>query len=55
MAIKAGLVGPKVNPKGVADGYQVNIPELLFFYTDGGTHLDIGQLMIIWAKAKLRN
>ena len=25
-AIDVGLVGPKVNPKGVADGYTVNIP-----------------------------
>ncbi len=28
MAVMVGLVGPKVNPKGEADGYQVNIPEL---------------------------
>ena len=28
MAVKAGLVGPKAKPKGVVDGYQVNIPEL---------------------------
>ena len=24
--IGVGLVGPKARPKGVADGYQVNIP-----------------------------
>ena len=27
-AIGVGLVGPKVRPKGVADGQQVNIPVL---------------------------
>ena len=26
MAVMVGLVGPKVRPKGVADGQQVNIP-----------------------------
>jgi hypothetical protein len=26
--ICSGLVGPKSRPKGVDDGYQVNIPEL---------------------------
>ncbi len=31
-----GLVGPKVNPKGVADGHEVNIPQLLSFF-EGGT------------------
>lgn len=29
MFIIQGLVGPKPRPKGVGDGYQVNIPELL--------------------------
>ena len=28
MSISVGLVGPKVRPKGVADGQQVNIPAL---------------------------
>ena len=33
-----GQSGPKVRPKGVADGYPVNIPELLCpRYHDGGT------------------
>ena len=27
--IRPGLAGPKTRPKGVVDGYQVNIPELL--------------------------
>ena len=27
-SVVVGLVGPKVQPKGGADGYQVNIPEL---------------------------
>jgi hypothetical protein len=27
-SVVAGLVGPKVYPKGEADGYLVNIPEL---------------------------
>jgi hypothetical protein len=26
--VRPGLVGPKVRPKGVADGQQVNIPVL---------------------------
>ena len=26
MSVKVGLVGPKVYPKGEADGYTVNIP-----------------------------
>ena len=26
MAVNHGLVGPKVRPKGVTDGQQVNIP-----------------------------
>ena len=39
----AGLVGPKAQPKGVADGYQVNIPELCFIRLyDVGTHRDNG-------------
>ena len=29
MAVNGGLVDPKVRPKGVADGWQVNIPALL--------------------------
>ena len=29
MAISQGLGGPKVNPKGVAEGQPVNIPALL--------------------------
>ena len=33
-----GQYGPKVRPKGVADGYPVNIPELpISRYHDGGT------------------
>ncbi|OHB19698.1 MAG: hypothetical protein A2666_04145 [Parcubacteria group bacterium RIFCSPHIGHO2_01_FULL_47_10b] len=31
MAIIHGLVGPKVNPNGVADGQQVNIPAPLVY------------------------
>ena len=27
-SVGIGLVGPKENPKGESDGYQVNIPEL---------------------------
>ena len=29
--IDLGLVGPKVRPKGVADGQQVNIPVQYYF------------------------
>ena len=29
MAVNGGLVDPKVRPKGVIDGQQVNIPALL--------------------------
>ena len=33
-----GQSGPNARPKGVADGYPVNIPELpTFRYHDGGT------------------
>ncbi len=31
-SVEIGLVGPKVYPKGEADGYQVNIPELRMFF-----------------------
>ena len=38
MSVSGGLVGPKVRPKGVADGLQVNIPALPYYrLTDGGT------------------
>ena len=30
--IVPGLVGPKLNPKGVGDGQQVNIPVLLEYH-----------------------
>ena len=30
MAVNGGLVDPKVRPKGVADGQQVNIPALFY-------------------------
>ena len=29
MSVIGGLAGPKVRPKGVADGQQVNIPALM--------------------------
>jgi len=32
MVFNQGLGGPKVNPKGVADGQLVNIPTLLCFF-----------------------
>ncbi len=32
MAIIPGLVGPKARLKGVVDGHQVNIPELLHVF-----------------------
>ena len=32
MVFNQGLGGPKVNPKGVADGLLVNIPTLLYFF-----------------------
>ena len=32
MVFNQGLGGPKVNPKGVADGQLVNIPTLLDFF-----------------------
>ena len=32
MVFNQGLGGPKVNPKGVADGQLVNIPTLLYFF-----------------------
>ena len=48
MAVNGGLVGPKVRPKGVADGQQVNIPALLQNrFTNGGTEFDkLGSLWI---------
>ena len=42
-----GLVGPKVRPKGVADGQQVNIPVLPDSrLSDGGTQE--GRLAVCW-------
>ena len=38
--IVPGLVGPKVRPKGVVDGQQVNIPALVYGF-DGVTYLCI--------------
>jgi len=32
MVFNQGLGGPKVNPKGVADGQWVNIPTPLYFF-----------------------
>ena len=32
MVFNQGLGGPKVNPKGVADGQQINISALLYFF-----------------------
>ena len=32
MVFNQGLGGPKVNPKGVADGQLVNIPTLLYLF-----------------------
>ena len=32
MVFNQGLGGPKVNPKGVADGQLVNIPTLFYFF-----------------------
>jgi len=40
--IVPGLVGPKTRPKGVADGQQVNIPALPYFF-DGVTHGSTGR------------
>ena len=34
MSISQGLGGPKTNPKGVVDGQPVNIPALLYFFTE---------------------
>lgn len=31
MSVNHGLVGPKLRPKGVSEGQQVNIPVLLKF------------------------
>lgn len=54
MAVNGGLVGPKVRPKGVADGQQVNIPALFYDrYYDGGTEPDrLGFLWIGVQKAR---
>lgn len=54
MAVNGGLVGPKVRPKGVADGQQVNIPALFYDrYYDGGTEPErLGFLRIGVQKAK---
>ena len=39
--VRPGLVGPKLRPKGVGDGQQVNIPVLhIFRYQDGVTEED---------------
>ena len=35
MVINQGLGGPKVNPKGVADGQPVNIPALRYIILKG--------------------
>ena len=32
MVFNQGLGGPKVNPKGVADGQQINISALLYLF-----------------------
>ena len=32
MVFNQGLGGPKVNPKGVADGQSINISTLLYFF-----------------------
>ena len=41
--VRPGLVGPKVRPKGVIDGQQVNIPVLgNYCLTEGVTEKDIG-------------
>lgn len=36
MAVIHGLVGPKIRPKGVIDGQQVNIPVPLIFVMEIG-------------------
>ena len=39
--VRPGLVGPKVRPKGVVDGQQVNIPVLpIYCLNDEGTQRD---------------
>ena len=37
--IEAGLVGPKMRPKGVVDGKQVNIPALIDISMEGRREL----------------
>ena len=51
MLINLGLVGPKVRPKGVADGQQVNIPVHSNFRpsnSGGNSFLTIEGFDLIW-------
>jgi hypothetical protein len=58
MVVIQGLGGPKVNPKGVADGQQVNIPVHLLAKlertkgSNEGLLLDLGQLTEDSSKVK---
>ena len=50
--IRPGLVGPKVRPRGVADGQQVNIPApLTVRLTEGGTQKDSPGLVMVQVQA----
>jgi len=51
MSVKAGLVGPKLRPKGVGDGQTVNIPlppRFRYLPAFGGWPMG-GRSLISWA------
>ncbi len=46
--VHPGLVGPKLRPKGVGDGQQVNIPvPCIFRYQDGVTEKDRSSAVLV--------
>jgi len=45
MTINQGLGGPKVNPKGVADGQSVNIPILRYHFPKATKGSSLGELL----------
>ena len=45
MVFNQGLGGPKVNPKGAADGQSVNIPTLGYFFNSKTQYSSLGRLL----------
>ena len=54
MSISQGLGGPKMNPKGVVDGQPVNIPALLYFFTDMTENWKLRVLLDLLFRASAR-